>query len=108
MTACSTIAGMIPVAIGLGAGAETRAPMGTAIVGGMLTSTVLTLIVVPVVYSLMDDLAVWFRSWFVGQPTLAAMPQEAPAKVDGDKASLTAHERPAAAGPATARQDVAT
>ncbi len=56
MTACSTIAGMIPVAIGLGAGAETRSPMGTAIVGGMLTSTVLTLIVVPVVYSLMDDL----------------------------------------------------
>ena len=59
MTACSTIAGMIPVAIGFGAGAETRSPMGTAIVGGMLTSTVLTLIVVPVVYSLMDDLAHW-------------------------------------------------
>ncbi len=57
MTACSTIAGMIPVAIGLGAGAETRSPMGTAIVGGMLTSTVLTLIVVPVVYSLVDDLS---------------------------------------------------
>jgi HAE1 family hydrophobic/amphiphilic exporter-1 len=59
MTAFSTIAGMIPVAIGFGAGAETRSPMGTAIVGGMLTSTVLTLIVVPVVYSLMDDLAGW-------------------------------------------------
>ena len=47
MTAFSTIAGMIPVAIGLGSGAETRAPMGTAIVGGMLTSTVLTLVVDP-------------------------------------------------------------
>ncbi len=57
MTAVSTIAGMIPVAIGLGSGAETRAPMGTAIVGGMVTSTILTLIVIPVMYSVMDDLA---------------------------------------------------
>jgi HAE1 family hydrophobic/amphiphilic exporter-1 len=64
MTACSTIAGMIPVAIGLGAGAETRSPMGTAIVGGMLTSTVLTLIVIPVVYSLMDDLSCVVKGLF--------------------------------------------
>ena len=56
MTAMSTIAGMIPVVLGLGSGAETRAPMGTAIVGGMITSTILTLIVIPVVYSLMDDI----------------------------------------------------
>ncbi len=57
MTAFSTIAGMLPVAIGLGAGAETRAPMGTAIVGGMITSTILTLVVIPVMYSVMDDIA---------------------------------------------------
>ena len=57
MTALSTIAGMIPVAIGLGSGAETRAPMGTCIVGGMVTSTVLTLIVIPVVYTLLDDMS---------------------------------------------------
>jgi HAE1 family hydrophobic/amphiphilic exporter-1 len=56
MTACSTMAGMFFVSLGLGAGAETRAPMGTAIVGGMVTSTLLTLIVIPVVYSVMDDL----------------------------------------------------
>ena len=56
MTAMSTIAGMIPVVLGFGSGAETRAPMGTAIVGGMVTSTILTLIVIPVVYSLMDDI----------------------------------------------------
>ncbi|MBN1911611.1 MAG: efflux RND transporter permease subunit [Pirellulales bacterium] len=56
MTALSTIAGMVPVAIGLGSGAETRAPMGTAIVGGLVTSTILTLVIVPVVYSLLDDL----------------------------------------------------
>jgi HAE1 family hydrophobic/amphiphilic exporter-1 len=57
MTAFSTIAGMVPVAIGLGSGAESRAPMGTAIVGGMLTSTFLTLLVIPVMYSVMDDVS---------------------------------------------------
>ncbi len=55
MTAFSTIAGMLPIAIGLGEGAETRAPMGTCVVGGMFTSTMLTLIVIPVMYSLVDD-----------------------------------------------------
>jgi hypothetical protein len=55
MTAFSTIAGMLPIAIGLGEGAESRAPMGTCVVGGMLTSTVLTLIVIPAVYSAAED-----------------------------------------------------
>ena len=50
MTACSTIAGMIPIAIGVGAGAETRAPMGACVVGGLVTSTLLTLVVIPVLY----------------------------------------------------------
>ncbi len=57
MTAFSTIAGMIPIAIGFGAGAETRAPMGACVVGGMITSTLLTLVVIPVVYSLLDGLS---------------------------------------------------
>lgn len=56
MTAFSTIAGMIPITLGLGEGAESRAPMGACVVGGMLTSTVLTLIVIPVVYSIVDDM----------------------------------------------------
>jgi hydrophobic/amphiphilic exporter-1 (mainly G- bacteria), HAE1 family len=55
MTAFSTIAGMTPMVLGLGDGAESRAPMGTCVVGGMITSTLLTLIVIPVVYSLIDD-----------------------------------------------------
>jgi HAE1 family hydrophobic/amphiphilic exporter-1 len=59
MTALSTIAGMIPIAIGLGAGSETRAPMGACVVGGLVTSTMLTLVVVPVMYSLMDDAGRW-------------------------------------------------
>lgn len=59
MTALSTIAGMLPVAAGLGAGAESRAPMGACVVGGMITSTMLTLVVIPVVYSLVDDTRGW-------------------------------------------------
>ena len=57
MTAFATIAGILPIAIGFGAGAESRRPMGIAVVGGMLTSTFLTLVVIPVVYTLFSDLA---------------------------------------------------
>jgi multidrug efflux pump subunit AcrB len=57
MTAFSTIAGILPIAIGFGAGAESRRPMGVAVVGGMLTSTFLTLLIVPVVYTVFSNLA---------------------------------------------------
>ncbi|MCX5885794.1 MAG: efflux RND transporter permease subunit, partial [Proteobacteria bacterium] len=56
MTAVTTIAGALPVALSLGAGGESRAPMGIAAAGGMTTSTLLTLFVIPVVYTLLDDL----------------------------------------------------
>jgi len=55
MTAITTIAGALPVALGIGAGGESRAPMGIAAAGGMTTSTLLTLFVVPVTYTLLDD-----------------------------------------------------
>lgn len=74
MTAMTTVFGMLPVAIGLGEGAETRSPMGTAIVGGMTTSTVLTLIVVPVVYSLLDDLGAFIRRTIFGRGAAAPAP----------------------------------
>lgn len=61
MTTLAMIFGMIPVAIGSGAGAEMRAPMGHAVIGGLITSTLLTLFVVPAVYSLLDDLKKRFR-----------------------------------------------
>ena len=57
MTAVSTIAGVLPIALGLGAGSESRAPMAIAVAGGMTSSTFLTLLVVPVAYSMIDDLA---------------------------------------------------
>ncbi|MEM1368422.1 MAG: efflux RND transporter permease subunit [Cyanobacteria bacterium P01_H01_bin.15] len=56
MTTASTILGMSPLALGLGAGAELRQPMAVAIIGGLLASSVLSLVVVPVLYTLLDDL----------------------------------------------------
>ena len=55
MTTAATILGMLPIALGLGAGSELRAPMAVAIIGGLVTSTLLSLIVVPVLYALLDD-----------------------------------------------------
>jgi len=53
MTSLSTVFGILPIAIGFGAGAESRRPLGIAVVGGVLFSTFLTLVVVPVVYRLL-------------------------------------------------------
>jgi HAE1 family hydrophobic/amphiphilic exporter-1 len=55
MTTLALIAGMIPVALGRGEGADFRAPLGRAIIGGVLTSTVLTLLVIPTIYEILDD-----------------------------------------------------
>ncbi|HBV88395.1 MAG TPA: hypothetical protein DEF42_17530 [Desulfosporosinus sp.] len=56
MTALTTMLGLLPLAVGLGEGTEIQAPMAIAVIGGLLSSTVLTLIVVPVVYSLLESL----------------------------------------------------
>lgn len=61
MTSSAAILGMLPLAIGLGKGSETQAPMATAVIGGLITSTLLTLLVVPTVYTIFDDLAVRFH-----------------------------------------------
>jgi HAE1 family hydrophobic/amphiphilic exporter-1 len=55
MTTTSTILGMLPIALGLGAGAELRQSMGVVIVGGMISSTILTLVVVPLIYLLIEE-----------------------------------------------------
>ncbi len=74
MTAFSTIAGIMPIAIGFGAGAESRRPMGIAVVGGMLTSTFLTLYVIPVVYVMLDRLFHPANSGRVSLPMQGALP----------------------------------
>jgi len=59
MTTLAMIFGMVPLAFALSEGSEQRAPMGQAVIGGVITSSLLTLVVVPVVYCYMDDLAHW-------------------------------------------------
>ena len=61
MTTLAMIFGMVPLAFALTEGSEQRAPMGQAVIGGVITSSLLTLVVVPVVYCYMDDLAQWIR-----------------------------------------------
>ena len=60
MTTFALIAGMIPVALGRGEGAQFRAPLGIAVIGGVLTSTVLTLLVIPTFYEIFDSIRAWF------------------------------------------------
>lgn len=55
MTTLAMIFGMLPMALGIGDGGETQAPMGRAVIGGIITSTLLTLVVVPVAYSYLDS-----------------------------------------------------
>ena len=61
MTTLAMVFGMVPLAFALTEGSEQRAPMGQAVIGGVITSSILTLVVVPVVYCYMDDLANWVR-----------------------------------------------
>ncbi|MFO1280002.1 MAG: efflux RND transporter permease subunit [Burkholderiaceae bacterium] len=61
MTTLAMVFGMVPLAFALSEGSEQRAPMGQAVIGGVITSSLLTLVVVPVVYCYLDDLAQWMR-----------------------------------------------
>ena len=67
MTTLAMIAGMLPIALALGEGGEFRAPMARAVIGGLITSTALTLIVIPVAYSYLDDLGAWMKHRFVNE-----------------------------------------
>ncbi len=67
MTTLAMIFGMLPLALALGQGAEMRAPMARAVIGGLITSTLLTLLVVPVVYTVLDDMGGWIRRRWEGK-----------------------------------------
>ena len=68
MTTLAMIFGMVPLAFALSEGSEQRAPMGQAVIGGVITSSLLTLVVVPVTYCYLDDLAQWFKRKLGSQP----------------------------------------
>lgn len=73
MTTLAMIFGMLPMALGLGEGGEQRAPMAHAVIGGLISSTVLTLVFVPVVLTYLDGMAARVGRWFV-HPAPAARP----------------------------------
>jgi HAE1 family hydrophobic/amphiphilic exporter-1 len=62
MTTLTTILGLIPLALGIGEGAEAQAPLATVVIGGLTTSTILTLLIIPVIYTLFDDISVKLHS----------------------------------------------
>jgi len=72
MTTLTTTLGLMPMAIGFGEGSEVRTPMAITVIGGLLVSTFLTLVVIPVVYSLLDR-----KKWSVADETEAALPEPA-------------------------------
>ena len=69
MTTLAMVFGMVPLAFALTEGSEQRAPMGQAVIGGVITSSLLTLVVVPVMYCYMDDLANWIKRKFGASTT---------------------------------------
>jgi len=75
MTTLAMVFGMLPLALGLGEGGEQRAPMGQAVIGGVIASTLLTLVVVPVLYSYLDGLGAWFRAGLAKRSAAARLAQ---------------------------------
>ena len=78
MTTLALIAGMIPVALGHGEGGDFRAPLGRAVIGGVITSTMLTLFVIPTVYDILDGWREWLMARFGGKRAVHAEPAPAP------------------------------
>jgi HAE1 family hydrophobic/amphiphilic exporter-1 len=79
MTTAAMVFGMLPLALGLGEGAEQRAPMAHAVIGGVIASTLLTLLIVPVVFTYLDDLGAWVVRIAARRSTPAVAPApEAP------------------------------
>ena len=64
MTTLTTVLGLVPLALGIGEGAELQAPMAIVVIFGLLFSTMITLLLVPVVYTFLDDLSNWWKRIF--------------------------------------------
>lgn len=73
MTTIAMVAGMVPIALGIGAGSQTRSPMAIAVIGGLVISTLLTLIVIPVIFTYMDELQRWIFKFFRRKPARKAV-----------------------------------
>ena len=67
MTTLAMVFGMMPLAFSVSEGSEQRSPLGQAVIGGVITSSILTLVVVPVVYCYIDDLSEWLKRLWHGK-----------------------------------------
>lgn len=74
MTTVTTVVGMLPMAFGIGSGADLQAPMAIAIVGGLSVATMLTLVVIPVAYDLIEDVQQWISGRRAGRAVAVALP----------------------------------
>ncbi len=84
MTTTAMIFGMLPLALAFGAGSEQQSPMAHAVIGGIITSTIMTLVVVPVLYTYMDTLGKWGARFFV-RPAVAGVGAETVLLAKGDE-----------------------
>jgi HAE1 family hydrophobic/amphiphilic exporter-1 len=89
MTTFALVAGMVPVALGSGEGGDFRAPLGIAVIGGVITSTLLTLLVIPTVYETMADARDWILARLRGEKRAKKAHQPAAPMVSPDRARLT-------------------
>jgi HAE1 family hydrophobic/amphiphilic exporter-1 len=99
MTTTAMVFGMLPLFLAIGEGAEMRAPMARAVVGGLITSTLLTLIVVPVVYTILDDITAWMFRKGVHQAKAAAIGLAVLALVGGAAGTASAQTAATPASP---------
>jgi len=88
MTTVAMIAGMLPTAIGLGQGSEFRKPMAIAVIGGLISSTVLSLVLVPVVYLFIDGFEHWLTPWLARLITKRQQGDDAPIR-EGEETLVT-------------------
>jgi HAE1 family hydrophobic/amphiphilic exporter-1 len=88
MTTVAMIAGMLPTAIGLGQGSEFRKPMAIAVIGGLISSTVLSLVLVPVVYLFIDGFEHWLTPWLGRLITKRSQGDDAPIQ-EGEETLVT-------------------
>lgn len=84
MTTFALIAGMLPVALGQGDGAQFRAPLGIAVIGGVITSTFLTLLVIPTGYEILDEMRHWFMAKLGRKPKQMTAEHSVPAAEGAD------------------------
>jgi multidrug efflux pump subunit AcrB len=86
MTTVAMIAGMLPVAVGLGGDTSFRKPMAIAVIGGLITSTALTLVIVPALFTVIDDIEQWLAPKFgrvlASKPPAAGRPQPQPQPIN--------------------------